>query len=181
MCEPKPTHRARLACFMHAASVNPEPGSNSPKKRSHPACAGRIRTLTRPAWNPAQSAGPRAFAESRLHSSIVKDLTALRTGRGTERGDSGRGPSPSGQLADCTAGGPRRQCGGRRQRAEPLPPRPRMIPDRPVCEPSGAGGGSAAPPRGGTRGRPVAVRGGVRRCGEVLGGLPETYRRSTEA
>src|SRR5437588_1309940 len=26
------TRRARLACFMHAASVNPEPGSNSPKK-----------------------------------------------------------------------------------------------------------------------------------------------------
>src|SRR5205807_4200853 len=25
------TRCARLACFMHAASVNPEPGSNSPK------------------------------------------------------------------------------------------------------------------------------------------------------
>lgn len=50
---------ARLACITHAASVNPEPGSNSPSKRR----------------------GPKAFALSHLrlylslsHSSVVKVL-----------------------------------------------------------------------------------------------------------
>ena len=58
MRRPKPAHRARLACFMHAASVNPEPGSNSPKKRCSPLARVECKRPTRPARDPADAGAP---------------------------------------------------------------------------------------------------------------------------
>jgi len=49
--------------------------------------------LTRPARESGASAGPGAFAESRLHSSIVKERAARRTGwRGQRNGPTGHPP-----------------------------------------------------------------------------------------
>src|ERR1017187_4025591 len=114
MRKPKPTHRARLACFMHAASVNPEPGSNSPKKRCSPLARGQLQTFRRGLRGTRfQRRDPRTFAESRLHSSNVKDLSrshAEVVGNSTVRVLAGT--APPGQPADCTAPAPSRQLGG---------------------------------------------------------------------
>jgi hypothetical protein len=56
---------------MHAASVNPEPGSNSPCLCRLPVNRDEDK-LTRSPRLVRAFARPGAFAESRLHSSIVK-------------------------------------------------------------------------------------------------------------
>ena len=43
---PRRTPTARLACLRHAASVRPEPGSNSPSENAIPAYAGSFSKLT---------------------------------------------------------------------------------------------------------------------------------------
>ena len=53
---PRRTPAARLACLRHAASVRPEPGSNSPSENASPACAGSFSesTWARKAFLPAR-------------------------------------------------------------------------------------------------------------------------------
>jgi hypothetical protein len=53
---PRRTPTARLACLRHAASVRPEPGSNSPSENASPACAGSFSesTWARKAFLPAR-------------------------------------------------------------------------------------------------------------------------------
>src|SRR5438309_2651871 len=56
----------RLACFMHAASVCPEPGSNSPTKQETILSDGHLRLRVR-------SRNRRVRAVCSCHSSAVKD------------------------------------------------------------------------------------------------------------
>jgi hypothetical protein len=106
---PKPTHRARLACFMHAASVNPEPGSNSPKKDvACPLARAECERQTRAAPDPAREPVPEAFAESRLHSSIVKELRVRPAGSAAHA----RQAVPPGNLRIVPRGAPARQRDG---------------------------------------------------------------------
>lgn len=102
------THRARLACFMHAASVNPEPGSNSPKKRRMTLISSRAG-----AKSDVEQRGPapppkrtRAFAESRLHSSNVKVPSTRRHPEVLQRPPPG---VPAGKWRSLGAAEPRRQ------------------------------------------------------------------------
>ena len=105
---PKPAHRARLACFMHAASVNPEPGSNSPKKDvACPLARAECERQTRAAPDPAREPVPEAFAESRLHSSIVKELRVGPAGSTAHA----RRAIPPGNLRIVPRGTPARQRG----------------------------------------------------------------------
>ena len=69
----RPCGLVRLACVRHAASVNPEPGSNSPSLPTRPK-SGRLQRIC---WAPSCRG---MWTQNRLHSSIVKEQTGLAFG-----------------------------------------------------------------------------------------------------
>ena len=78
-----PSFSVRLACVKHAASVRPEPGSNSPSKNTdnhhHPTKAGRKRDPSQQPNTPGKTGNPGKMSDHQPKNTNILGINKLDT------------------------------------------------------------------------------------------------------